>query len=219
MKVVIVGGGKVGFYLARALMEHGHHPTVVERSARKCQFLANQLDLKTVCGDGSELEALRCADTAEADALVCVTGTDEDNLIICQLARRHFKVPRTVARVNNPKNAAVMKQLGVDTTISSTESLVRIIEREVDLTSIRQLMELGDGSSSLLELRLPKNFALHGKNLTELPLPEQSIVMTITRNNEVIIPRGNTQLLAGDRLLVVCKDSAQQELSQVLGIK
>ena len=218
MKVVVVGGGKVGFYLSSTLLEHGHSPVVIERNPRLCQKIANQLDMRVICGDGSSLDALEAADVSHADALVSVTGTDEDNLVICELAKRHFKVPRTVSRVNNPKNADVMKRLGVDIAVSSTDSLARIIEREVDTVAIRQLLHLNRGTNSLLELTLPKDFAHNGKTLMELPLPEESIVMTITRNGEMTIPRGSAQLFAGDRLLVVCKDTAIHELSRVLGI-
>ncbi|PWM22540.1 MAG: potassium transporter TrkA, partial [Oscillospiraceae bacterium] len=119
MKVVVVGGGKVGFYLSSTLLEHGHSPVVIERNPRLCQKIANQLDMRVICGDGSSLDALEAADVSHADALVSVTGTDEDNLVICELAKRHFKVPRTVSRVNNPKNADVMKRLGVDIAVSS----------------------------------------------------------------------------------------------------
>ena len=218
MKVVVVGGGKVGFYLSATLLEHGHEPVLIERDHKKCQRIANLLDLQVICGDGSSLDALQSADLAHADALASVTGTDEDNLIICELAKRHFKVPRTVARVNNPKNADVMKRLGVDTAVSSTDSLARIIEREVDTTAIRQLMHLNRGTNSLIELTLPKDFRHNGETLMALPLPEESIVMTITRGGEMTIPRGSAQLFAGDRLLVVCKDTAIHELGQVLGI-
>lgn len=218
MNVVVVGGGKVGFYLAATLLEHGHHPVVIEQDHKQCQKIANQLDLRVICGDGSSLDSLESADLAHADALVCVTGNDEDNLIVCQLGKRHFKVPRTVARVNNPKNAEVMKRLGVDIAVSSTDSLSRIIEREVDTAAIRQLMHLNRGTNSLLELTLPKDFRYNGATLMELPLPQESIIMTITRDGEMNIPRGGAQLYAGDRLLVVCKDTAIHELGQVLGV-
>ena len=120
--------------------------------------------------------------------------------------------------MNNPKNVDVMKRLGVDIAVSSTDSLARIIEREVDTAAIRQLMHLNRGTNSLLELTLPKDFRHNGETLMALPLPEESIVMTITRGGEMTIPRGSARLFAGDRLLVVCKDTAIHELGQVLGI-
>ncbi|MEG1773595.1 MAG: TrkA family potassium uptake protein, partial [Oscillospiraceae bacterium] len=180
--------------------------------------LANQLDLPVICGDGSSLGALQSAGAGDADALVSVTGADEDNLIVCQLAKRIFHLPRTVARVNNPKNTAVMKLLGVDIPVSSTDSLARVLEHEIDAAAIRQLMRLNRGESSLLELTLPQHYARHGITLSEILLPEESIVVTITRDGEMLIPRGSAQLLSGDKLLVVCRDTVVHELCRLLGV-
>lgn len=218
MNVVVVGGGKVGFYLVDTLLEHGHTPTVIEKDKELCLKIANELDIPVICDDGSSLDALESAGTAHADALICVTGNDEDNLVICQLAKKCFNVPRTVARVNNPKNASIMKHLGVDIPISSTDSIARIIEREVDTCAIRQLMSLNRGQASLVEFQLPQNYRLHGITLLEIPLPEESIVVSITRDGELIIPRGTAKLLSGDKLIVICKDTVIHELSKVLGI-
>lgn len=219
MNVIVVGGGKVGYYLSATLLEHGHNPIIIEKDKERAHYIANMLNLKVICADGSLVEALENAGAKTASALVSVTGADEDNLIICQLAKRKFNVARTVARVNNPKNAEVIKQLGVDITVSSSDSLARIIEREVDTASIRQLMQLNRGKSTLLELTLPKDFKQSGKNLQNITLPHDSIIMTITRGGEMIIPRGSTELLCGDRLLVVCKDAVVHELCKALDIK
>jgi len=127
MTVIVVGGGKVGFYLARTLMEHGHKPRIIEESKETCARIANDLDIPIFCGDGSTIEALQNAGIEEADALISVTGKDENNLIACQLAKKEFHVKRTVARVNNPKNMSIMKQLGVDIPISSTDNIARLL--------------------------------------------------------------------------------------------
>lgn len=216
MHIVVVGGGKVGFYLAATLMEHGHTPAIIEIDKETCLKVANQLDIPVICDDGSSLDALESAGTAHADALICVTGNDEDNLIICQLAKKCFNVPRTVARVNNPKNAAVMKHLGVDIPVSSTDSIARIIEREVDTAAIRHLLSLNRGQASLIECQLPNSYKQAGITLMELPLPEESIVVSITRDGELIIPRGTAKLLGGDKLIVICKDTVVHELSKIL---
>lgn len=216
MHIVVVGGGKVGFYLAATLMEHGHTPSIIEIDKETCLKVANQLDIPVICDDGSSLDALESAGAAHADALICVTGNDEDNLIICQLAKKCFNVPRTVARVNNPKNAAVMKHLGVDIPVSSTDSIARIIEREVDTAAIRHLLSLNRGQASLIEFQLPASYKQAGITLMELPLPEESIVVSITRDGELIIPRGTAKLLGGDKLIVICKDTVVHELSKIL---
>ena len=218
MKVVVVGGGKVGFYLARTLMDHGHQPSIIERNKKLCLQIANQLDLPVICDDGSSLEALESAGTGSADALVSVTGTDEDNLVICQLAKRRFNVPRTAAQVNNPKNAGIMKQLGVDIPVSATDSIARIIEREVDASAIRQLLSLNRGEASLIEFQLPERYQYQGKTLMEMPLPSDSVVVSITRDGTLIIPRGNVRLMGGDKMIVIAKDTVIHELSQALGL-
>lgn len=218
MKVVVVGGGKVGFYLARTLIDHGHQPSIIEKNKTLCLQLANRLDLPVICDDGSSLEALEAAETGSADVLISVTGTDEDNLVICQLAKRRFHVPRTVARVNNPKNVEIMKRLGVDIPVSSTDYIARMIEREVDASAIRQLLSLNRGEASLIEFQLPERYQYQGKTLMELPLPSDSVIASITRDGVLIIPRGSVRLMGGDKLIVICKDTAIHELSQVLGI-
>ena len=132
MRVCIVGGGKVGYYLAKTLLEHGHTPVLIEDDPAMCRKVADSLDLTVVCGDGTFAEVQESADVAHCSAMVAVTGRDEDNLIVCQLAKQVFKVKRTVARVNNPKNAAVLKKLGVDIAVSATDNLTHLIARGGD---------------------------------------------------------------------------------------
>lgn len=218
MKVIVVGGGKVGYYLTKTLLDHGHAPHLIENNRFLCKHLANELDVPVFFGDGTTIEALEGVGTEEADALIAVTGHDQDNLIACQLAKRKFGVQRTVARVNNPKNAAVMKQLGVDIPISSTDNIARLLEREVDTAAIKQLLSLNRGQASLSELQTPPNYKRSGVRLMELDLPAESVIVTITRSGDLIIPRGNTQILSGDKLLVVCANTALRELSKKLGL-
>lgn len=184
MNVIVVGGGKVGYYLTKTLMEHGHGPHLIENSRYLCKQLANDLDVPVFHGDGTTIEALEAVGTGEADALIAVTGHDQDNLIACQLAKRKFGVERTVARVNNPKNAAVMKQLGVDIPISSTDNIARLLEREVDTAAIKQLLALNRGQASLSELQMPARYKRHGVKLMDLDLPAESVIVTITRNGD-----------------------------------
>ena len=219
MKAIIVGGGKVGFYLAKTLAEHGHVATVIERRAERCQYIADQLDIPVICADGSTLDALTMARAEEAEALAGVTGRDEDNLIVCQLAKRHFGVARTIARINNPKNVDIMKKLGVDIPVSSTGTLASIIEREIDTSAIKQLLTINRGEGSITEITLPPNFKHNGKTLTQIALPQQSVIVAIYRDGAMLIPRGATVLMAGDRILVVCKDNAFHELAKALGVE
>ncbi|MCI8441613.1 MAG: TrkA family potassium uptake protein [Provencibacterium sp.] len=212
MVIIIVGGGKVGFHLAQTLLSHGHEPRVVEINRTRCAELSNLLDLPVTCGDGSLIDVLESAGTLYADALVSVTGKDEDNLIVCQLAKKRFQVGRTLARVNNPKNAGVMKQLGVDIPISVTDNIANLLEREIDASSFRLLVSLNRGEASLSELSIPDDYRLSGITLGELQLPVDSIIVSITREEQLLVPRGNTQVLSGDRLVVLAKNNAMRSI-------
>ena len=219
MKVLVVGGGKVGFYLAQTLTEHGHEPHVVERDKHLCAKIANDLDFPVVCGDGTLIEVLEGAGAHTADALVAVTGRDEDNLVACQLAKQYFGIRRTVARVNNPKNTGIMKLLGVDIPISSTDSIARLLEREVDASAIKQLVAVNRGKASISELEIPQDSPISGKTLGELNLPASSVIVSITRDGELIIPRGNTQILNGDKVMVLCSNDTISQLCKLLKLQ
>ena len=218
MNVIVVGAGKVGYYLAETLMEHGHKPFVIERNKELCQKIANNLDIPVLNGDGTTLEALEAAGVEQCDAFVSATGQDEANLIACQLAKQRYGVRRTVARVNNPKNTQVLKRLGVDIALSSTDVLARLIEREVDSAVIRQIVPLNQGEASINEIDLPDNYPLDGVRLQDLSLPEESILVSITRGDKMIIPRGKTQLHSGDRIILLCHNRELHQLRRVLKI-
>jgi trk system potassium uptake protein TrkA len=131
MYVIVVGGGKVGYYLAKHLLERGYEVTLIEKDARRAETLTSQLGEVVMVGDGDEMAFLATTGMERADVVVAVTGDDEDNLVACQLAKRKFNVPKTVARVNNPANVHIFKTLGVDRALSATEVLLDLIEREL----------------------------------------------------------------------------------------
>ncbi|MCI8501929.1 MAG: TrkA family potassium uptake protein [Oscillospiraceae bacterium] len=217
MKVVVVGGGKVGYYLAKTLIEHSHYPTLIEINKGLCSYLANDLDIPVIFGDGTTLETLTDAGIEEADALVSVTGKDEDNLISCQLAKSVYHVPKTVSRVNNPKNVEVMKQLGIDIIVNTTDNIARSLEREIDLTKIKQIMTLHRGEVSIDEISLPEDhYPLAGKTLAQLHLPESFVLISIFRGDQLIIPRGNTQVMGGDKIMVLSPTNKLHALKAAL---
>lgn len=219
MKVTIVGGGKVGYYLVRTLIEHGHEPTVIEQNRSVCEHIANEMDIPIICGDAARLEVLEAADIKNSRALVSVTGSDETNLIVCQLAKKKYGVPKTVAKSNNPKNVAAMQALGIDNVINSTDSIASLIEREVDTSRIKQLLSLNSGEVTLFEVQLPPDYAYDGKMLMDIKLPVLFNIVSITRNGCMIIPRGQSMLRSGDKLLVISESSVVKELKSVLKIK
>ncbi len=216
MKLIIVGGGKVGYYLLKTLIDHDHEPVLIEQDKKICTTIANTLDVSIIMGDGTSIDILEKAKTHEAQALVGVTGKDEDNLICCQLAKKLFGVPKTIAKVNNPKNAAILKQLGVDIPLSSTDNIARMLEHEIDSSNIKKLISVNSGEATISEILLPKNFELADKALSEVRLPVSSIVISIHRNNQTIIPRGHTKLLPGDRVLIMTLTNDIHEINKIL---
>ena len=218
MKILIVGGGKVGYYMAKTLLDHGHEAHVLERDAALCEQIANELDIPVTCGDGSTVEYLRAAGCGDCQALVAVTGRDEENLITCQIDKKAFNVSRTVARVNNPKNTVILRKLGVDIVVSSTENLARILEREVETAAIRQLLSLAGGTATLVEIQIPEHFKYHGMSLAQIPVSQDAVVISITRAGELLIPRGNTLVCEGDKVLCVARDAAMHQLVSDWGL-
>lgn len=218
-KICIVGGGKVGFYMAKTLLEHDRHPVVIEPEAANCERIANRLDIPVICGDGTTIEVLEAAGCDHCTALVAVTGNDETNLISCQLAKRVFNVPKTVARVNNPKNTQILKALGVDIPVSNTDNLARLLEREVETAAIQQLLSLAGGTASLTEILIPDDFKYAGKNLMEIQMPPDTVVISVTRDNELLIPRGTTCIFPGDKVLTLAKATAFHALTTDWGLE
>lgn len=216
MKIVVIGGGKVGYYLTKTLIEHGHHPVLVESSKATCKFLANDLDVPIICGDGTAIDVLEKAKVRECDAFISVTGKDENNLISCQLAKKMFAVKKTVAKVNNPKNAEVMRQLGIDIAISSTDNIARLLEHEIDASSLRQLVSVNHGEAAIIEIVLPTPYRYNGKKLSELKLPNMAIIISINREGKIIIPRGDTQLLNGDTVMLMAQTDAIHDVKLLL---
>ena len=186
MKVCIAGGGRVGRYLAQNLLANRHKVVIIEPVEAQCRMLADTLDISVICGNSISTDTLRTADVASCDAFVAVTGSDEDNLVACQIAKQEFGVNRTVARASNPKNRGLLHTLGVDTVVCGTDNLSHILEREIETDNIRQLLSLGGGTASLNEILLPADFQFAGKQVMEIPIPGDTILVSIMMvNNEI----------------------------------
>lgn len=219
MNVIIAGGGKVGYYLVRALIEKNHEPTVIEINPDVCSFIANEMDIPVIQGDATNYEILASANIRETDAFISVTGSDESNLIACQLAKSEFGVKKTVAKSNDPRNVELMKVLGIDNVINSTDSIASLIEREVDTSKIKQLMPINDGEVTLFEVLLPENYTYDGKMIMDIKLPSLFNIVSVTRGDSLIIPRGQTVLRSMDKLLIISETNAVKEIKSLLKIK
>ncbi len=215
MKVLVVGGGKIGYYLTKTLLEREYAVSLIEKDAAVAAKLANEFDIPVVCADATRVDALVSAGIKTADAVIVVTGMDENNLVCCQLASKLFDKKKVITKVNDPKNTEIFDRLGVGMAISNTDHLVRLIEREVDTSRIKEVLEVGE-DASIQEITLPKRYKLCGSMLADLKLPQDSIIISITRDGKLIIPRGNTRLLDEDVLLVLVKDHRLPELMRKL---
>lgn len=216
MYVVVAGGGKVGFYLARALVNEGHEVLVIERDRRKCETIAEELGSVVTKGDAAELSTLSEAGVSRADVVVAVTGDDEDNLVICQLAKRKFNVPRTIARINNPKNEHIFKLLGIDATVSSTEVIMSHIEHELPARALVHLLRLRRENLEIVEATIPESARVVGREIREIKLPPESVILMVVRGGTPIVPSGLTVLQAGDELIALTKTEQERELRDVL---
>lgn len=219
MKILIVGGGKIGFYLAKTLSEKGCGVSIIETDYSVSRNIADVLDVSVVLGDGTSVDVLRKAGAEECDTLIAITGRDEANLVICQIAKRVFKIPKTVGKVNSPKNVSNMKALGVDIAISSTDNIIMLLEREVDNRRIKELIPLNDGKAAVFEIRLPENYVYSGREIMSVSLPESCNIISITRGDDFIVPRGKTQLMSSDVLLIVSATSVVEEVRRNLKLK
>ncbi len=214
MYIVIAGGGKIGYYLSKTLMPYKHRVTVIERNAELCGKIANELDIPVINGDGTNIDDLSSVEVDKADIFIAVTGKDEDNLIACQLAKRNFGVSRTIARVNNPKNIKVFERLGVDIAVSSTSIIADLIEQEVDYEGLKTLMKLKEGKIVLSEIKIDTDSPVCNKSLKDINIPGDCILVSVIRDEEVIIPNGFTVVHNGDLIIAVSSQEDQVKLKE-----
>jgi len=204
MYIIIIGGGRVGYYLARALLDEGHEIVVVEKNPTFCETITEEMGSVCVQGDGCEAATLADIGTGRADILIAVTGDDEDNLVACQVAKYKFNVPRTISRIRNPQNEAIFKKLGIDVTVSSTNIILEHIEEEVPTFPFIHLLTIRDRGLDVVEVKIPPNSTTVGKKVRELSLPKGSTLFLLYRKKQKpIVPKANTTLQADDHIIAV----------------
>lgn len=217
MNIIIIGGGKIGYYLVKSLLPNGHNITIIEKSEESCKKIADELDVSVVHGDGTDINLLSEVGCEDADAFIAVTGQDENNLIACQLAKKNFNIKRTIARVNNPKNISVFETLGVDLAMSSTTLFAELIEKELDYKGVRTLARLQKGNLVMSELTVAKGSEGCGKKVKDMVLPKDCILITVIRSDVSYVPNGHTAIREGDTLFALCKTDNQKELFTYFG--
>jgi len=216
MYLFVVGAGKIGYYLTRTLLAEGHEVVLVERDGAKAQQLAGELGEVAVHADGCEVRTMQDLGMARAECVVAVTGHDEDNLVICQMAKQRFKVPRTIARVNNPKNEEIFRDLGIDATVSGTRIIYSLIEQEVDTGDVVLLSALKQGKIELVVADLLPTSPVVGKVLKEVHLPGECVVAAIIREDHILLPSGTTKLEIGDTVIALAHPEEEPNLREIL---
>lgn len=211
MYVIIAGGGKVGWNLARELMEKGHEVTLVEGNRLRYLTVEQELEHNVQYGDATELWVLERAGIQRADLVVAVTGDDEDNMLICQMAREKYLCERIIARVNNPRNTEWFQLLGVQPWVSATDLILRLIEHEVPSYGLVHLLDLHDEKLEIIEVDVADGSPAAGQRVADVPVPDGSLIISILRGGTGFVPNGETVIEPGDEVLLVL-DPGLEEL-------
>jgi trk system potassium uptake protein TrkA len=214
MYVLIVGAGKVGWNLARELLQKGTEVTVIESDQHRYAKVEEELEHSVQYGDGSELWVLERAGIERADLVIAVTGDDEDNILICQVAREKYGVDRIVARCNNPRNLQHFELLGIKPAVSATDLILRLIEHEVPEYGLVHLLDLPKEDLEIIELEVAEGSEAAGKLVRDLGLPEGSLVISILRDDSGFVPAGDSMLQAGDEVLLVLDVNIEERVTE-----
>ena len=217
MYIIIGGGGDVGYYLTKSLLNQGHEVLLLEKGATRFQALNEELGQSVVRGDACEARTMEEVGVNRADVVIAVTGEDEDNLVICQMAKKRFKVGRTIARLNNPKNDLIFQKLGIDITVSPTRSILSLIEAELPGTTFVTLLTLRRAGLEIMEVRVPADSPIVGKTLSTINLPRSGNIALIIRDNEYIVPAADTKILANDEVYALVNRDGEDALRSALG--
>ncbi len=217
MYVIVVGGGKVGAQTARELVAAGHEVLVIERERAKVEALNEELGEIAVVGDGPEVRVQEEAGMNRADLVIAATGRDETNLAVCQVAQARFARQRVIARINNPKNAAIFRALGISLTVSATEAIMAHIEQELPSHPLIHLLQLRGGGFEIVEILIPEDATTVGRRIHSVELPPDALVPLVVRpDGTPVIPNGDSVLEAGSEILAVTRPEHETELRRAL---
>ncbi|MEY8355107.1 TrkA family potassium uptake protein [Lachnospiraceae bacterium 54-53] len=219
MKVIIVGGGQVGAYLASLLMERGHEIKVIDQKEARIPVLKRDLPEECIIhGNGAEPKVLEGAGIRNADVVAAVTGSDETNLVVATLSRLEYGVRRVVGRVNNPKNAWLFNStMGVDAALNQADLMARLVAEEMTMGDMMTLLKLHGGQYSLVERMVDASSSVAGKTVRDINLPLECVLVAIIRKKDLLLPRGDTVLLADDKIVAIAHTSYLQSLADMLG--
>lgn len=216
MRAIIIGGGKVGYYLLKTLKDEGYEITLIEKDASICNKIAEKFDVDIICGDGTDIEVLKDAGIEYSEIVAAVTGKDEENFTICQIIKINFNHCKTIARINNPKNSSIFKALGIDKTVCSTEVIANLIESELNDDKIKIIQALDRGEMVLLELNIDKKSSWRNKTISNINAPNGCIIVSIFRDKKIIYPNGSIEIKEGDKVFIVTNMERKYELEKCI---
>jgi trk system potassium uptake protein len=211
--VVIAGAGKVGWNLARELISKGHEVTVIESERSRYLTVEQELEHAIQYGDATELWVLERAGINRADLTIAVTGDDEDNLLICQIAKEKYLCARIIARVNNPRNRPYFELLGIQPVVSATDLILRLIEHEVPSYGLVHLLDLRDEQLEIIEVEVGQGAPAAGRTVADVELPDGSLIISVLRNGRGFVPKSDTVIDAGDEVLLVLDPGLEERIT------
>jgi trk system potassium uptake protein TrkA len=217
MYIIIVGAGKVGWNLTRELLDKGHEVTLVEGNPDRYLTVEQELEHNIQYGDASELWILERAGISRADMVIAVTGDDEDNVLICQVAKEKYLVDRIIARINNPRNKEWFELLGIRPFVSATDLILRLIEHEVPEYGLVHLLDLPQERLEIIEMLLAADSKVAGRRVGDLEMPDGTLLISVLREGRGFVPGPDTVLEAGDEVLAVLDPGVEEDLKAFLG--
>src|SRR5918995_6652503 len=216
MYIIVVGAGKVGWNLARELLEKGHEVTLIEENRERYLTVEQELEHSIAYGDATELWVLERAGISRADIVIAVTGDDEDNMLICQVAKEKYLVEQIIARVNNPRNRPWFELLDIKPYVSATDLILRLIEHEVPQYGLVHLLDLPEEKLEIIEMLLEPSSKVAGQRVADLAMPEGSLLISVLRDGRGFVPGPDTVLEAGDEVLAVLDPGREEDLKAAL---
>jgi trk system potassium uptake protein TrkA len=215
MYIIIVGAGNVGYYLAKTLASARHEVLLLEKDRARYRTVSEELGEIVMQGDGCEVALQNQAGFGRADAVVAATGSDDDNLVVCQMAKMEHNVPRTISRVNDPRNEALFHKLGIDATVSSTKIIYNLIEQEVGGGEVIPLAALNRGNIEIVEVEIGPKSRVVGKEIRSIAMPHEALIISVIREDHAILPSGDTRFEVGDDVIALVKSDMEHEMRDI----
>lgn len=215
-KVLLIGGRNKAKSLALSLIKRGYQVTAINANSADCEKLSEIKSLLVIHGDGTKPYVLEDACVGDCDTAIALTPKDEDNLVACELCKKRYRIKRTVSLVSDPKKTEFFYRMGIDSVVCAISAVTGIIEQQAFMDQMANIVPIGEGRVQIAAVPVPPNAPVVGKRLWEIALPKEAIIGCILRGNMTIIPRGATQILSGDQLVVISGNGQESAAIRML---